>query len=174
MKPLKQLCVPRDSVFDISKRDTVLNLSHLTDGKIEAKAFFEENYVTEGMKTLLTEAFRRLEGKSEQAVFKLTQAKNGLATMVMEGGSFRSCGRGAHAGHAAKSKVIRHLWGAGAGKFRTKGRFAAASIRGTTWDSIDRCDGTLVKVTQGRVTVTDLKRHKNVVVKKGKSYLAKA
>jgi len=80
MKPLKQLCVPRDSVFDVSKRDTVLNLSHLTDGKIDAKAFFEENYVTDGMKTLLTESFRRLEGKSEQALFKLTQAMGGGKT----------------------------------------------------------------------------------------------
>ena len=109
-----------------------------------------------------------------EGIFKLTQAKNGLATMVMEGGSFRSCGRGARAGRAAKSKAIRHLWGSGTGKFRTKGRFAAASIRGTTWDTIDRCDGTLVKVTTGKVTVTDLRKHKNVVVKKGKSYFAKA
>jgi len=80
MKSLKQLCVPRDSVFDIAKRDTVLNLSHLADGKIDAKSFFEENYVTEGMKTLLTESFRRLEGTSEQAVFKLTQAMGGGKT----------------------------------------------------------------------------------------------
>src|SRR5687767_13409084 len=80
MKSLKQLCVPRDSVFDLARRDTVLNLSHLVDGKIDAKAFYEESYVTEGMKTLLTESFRRLQGKSEQAVFKLTQAMGGGKT----------------------------------------------------------------------------------------------
>src|SRR5262245_47881764 len=80
MKSLKDLCIPRDSVFDIAKRDTVLNLSHLAAEKIEAKDFFEENYVTEGMKTLLTEAFRRLQKKSEQAVFKLTQAMGGGKT----------------------------------------------------------------------------------------------
>jgi len=61
MKPLKKLCTPRKSVFDVSKRDTVLNLNHLVDGKIREKDFFEENYVTDGMKTLLLEAFRRLE-----------------------------------------------------------------------------------------------------------------
>lgn len=77
---LKELCTPRDSVFDIAKRDTVLNLSHLTTDKIVAKDFFEENYVTDGMKTLLMEAFRRLQGKSEQAVFKLTQAMGGGKT----------------------------------------------------------------------------------------------
>jgi hypothetical protein len=80
MKPLKDLCFPRDSVFDIARRDTVLNLTHLTAEKITAKDFFEENYVTEGMKTLLTEAFRRLQKKSEQAVFKLTQAMGGGKT----------------------------------------------------------------------------------------------
>jgi hypothetical protein len=80
MKTLKNLCTPRDSVFDSSKRDTVLNLSHLVDGKIDSKAFFEESYVTDGMKTLLTESFRRLQGSSDQAVFKLTQAMGGGKT----------------------------------------------------------------------------------------------
>jgi len=80
MKTLQQLCTPRDSVFDIAKRDTVLNLTHLTDGKIEAEGFFEESYVTDGMRTLLVEAFRRLQGKSEQAIFKLTQAMGGGKT----------------------------------------------------------------------------------------------
>lgn len=80
MKSLKQLCTPRDSVFDTSKRDTVLNLAHLIDDKIDGKAFFEENYVTDGMRTLLVEAFRRLQKKSEQSVFKLTQAMGGGKT----------------------------------------------------------------------------------------------
>ena len=77
---LKDLCGPRDSVFDVSRRETVLNLSHLTADKIDPPSFFEENYVTEGMKTLLTEAFRRLQKNSEQAVFKLTQAMGGGKT----------------------------------------------------------------------------------------------
>ena len=80
MKPLKKLCTLRDSVFDVSKRDTVLNLTHLVDDKIKEKDFFEENFVTDGMKTLLVEAFRRLHGKSEQALFKLTQAMGGGKT----------------------------------------------------------------------------------------------
>ena len=80
MKALKQLCIPRKSVFDVSKRDTVLNLTHLTDDKISAAEFFEENSVTEGMRTLLIEAHRRLQGKSSQAVFKLTQAMGGGKT----------------------------------------------------------------------------------------------
>jgi hypothetical protein len=37
-----------------------------------------------------------------------------------------------------------------------------------------RCDGTLTKVTSGRVAVRDFKRKKTVTVKAGKSYLARA
>lgn len=80
MKTLKQLCTPRETVFDPTKRDTVLNLTHLIDGRIKASSFFDENYVTDGMRILLTEAFRRLQGKSERGVFKLTQAMGGGKT----------------------------------------------------------------------------------------------
>ncbi len=80
MKQLKKLCTPRDSVFDLQRRDTVLDLADLIDDRIKPKEFFTENYVTEGMKTLLEHAFRRLEGKSEQGVFKLKQAMGGGKT----------------------------------------------------------------------------------------------
>jgi hypothetical protein len=80
MKPLKQLCVPRETLFDVSKRDTVLNLAHLAGEKIDGKSFFDENFVTDGMRTLLVEAFRRLQKKSDQSVLKLKQAMGGGKT----------------------------------------------------------------------------------------------
>ncbi len=80
MKTLKQLCKPRPSVFDPSKRDIVLDLSDLVENRINAEEFFEENYMTDGMKTLLKESFRRFEAKSTQGVFKLTQAMGGGKT----------------------------------------------------------------------------------------------
>ncbi|MDE0627782.1 MAG: DUF499 domain-containing protein [Bryobacterales bacterium] len=80
MKTLKQVCTPRASTFDPTRRDTVLDLSDLIDGRIDPDEFFAENHITEGMKTLLTEGFRRLEGKSTQGVFKLTQAMGGGKT----------------------------------------------------------------------------------------------
>jgi predicted AAA+ superfamily ATPase len=83
MKPLKALCRPRPSVFDPSKRDTVLDITDLIDHKINAREFFVENHVTDGMRTLLVEGFRRLEGKSSQGVFKLTQAMGGGKTHSM-------------------------------------------------------------------------------------------
>lgn len=108
-----------------------------------------------------------------QGVFEVTQARTGLATMTLVGGSFAACGKGARAASAAKVTVVRQLWGAGKGKFRTKGKYATASIRGTTWLTQDRCDGTLIRVTSGAVSVTDLVKHRTVVVTKGHSYLAK-
>ena len=80
MKTVKQACTPRASVFDPARRDTVLDLTDLVDGRIDPAEFFAENHVTEGMKTLLAEGFRRLEGKSAQGVFKLTQAMGGGKT----------------------------------------------------------------------------------------------
>lgn len=80
MKSLKKLCTPRKSVFDAQKRDTVLDISDLIGGKISPDEFFEENYVTEGMKTLMEQGFRRLEGKSDQGVFLLKQAMGGGKT----------------------------------------------------------------------------------------------
>ena len=80
MKTVKQACTPRSSVFDASRRDTVLDLGDLVDDRIDPAEFFSENHVTEGMKTLLTEGFRRLEGKSTQGVYKLTQAMGGGKT----------------------------------------------------------------------------------------------
>jgi len=38
----------------------------------------------------------------------------------------------------------------------------------------DRCDGTLTTVRRGRVAVRDFKRRKNVSVRAGKSYRARA
>ena len=38
MQSLKQLCTPRESVFDVQRRDTVLDLSDLIEDKRENMA----------------------------------------------------------------------------------------------------------------------------------------
>ena len=60
------------------------------------------------------------------------------------------------------------------GKFRTKGRYAAATVRGTKWTIADRCDGTLTHDLTDSVVVNDFVRHKTIVLHAGQSYLAKA
>jgi hypothetical protein len=71
-----------------------------------------------------------------------------------------------------KGKPIRRLYGHGHGHFRTRGRYSAGTVRGTTWSTIDYCNGTLIRVTRGIVDVFDfiLKRH--IKVYAGHSYFA--
>src|SRR6185437_16082872 len=49
----------------------------------DGRAFFERNYVTHGMEQLFREGLLRLSGKSDQAVFELTQAMGGGKTHLM-------------------------------------------------------------------------------------------
>lgn len=107
-------------------------------------------------------------------IFKAIQKLQGrgLTDAQLFGGNFKPCPAGLRA--AKVPQTIRKLWGSGSGQFRTKGRFAAASIRGTTWLTDDRCDGTLIRVTQGAVTVRDLAKKRTVVVKSGQQYFARA
>lgn len=80
MRTLAEVCRPRKSVFDPQVRDTVYSLEDLDS--IDPNVFFEENYATEGMRQLLTEALKRLEGKSASAAgaFLLSQSMGGGKT----------------------------------------------------------------------------------------------
>lgn len=60
-----------------------MDLTDLIQGRIDSDQFFEENYLTDGMKSLLREAFRRFEGRSDSGVIKLTQAMGGGKTHNM-------------------------------------------------------------------------------------------
>jgi hypothetical protein len=73
----------------------------------------------------------------------------------------------------SKRPKSRRLWGDGKGRFRTRGNYSAATVRGTKWLTQDTCAGTLTRVAQGVVAVKDFTTKKTVLVKKGKRYLAK-
>ena len=75
---------------------------------------------------------------------------------------------------AAKNQapIVGELWGNGKGSFQTKGRYAAATVRGTIYHVADRCDGTLTEVQQGVVTVQDFVHNRTVTVNPGENYLA--
>jgi len=106
-----------------------------------------------------------------EGVFKLGQTRGAkpLSTVTLTGKL--SCGGGGKANAAAKKK--RRLWGDGKGKFRTKGEFSSATVRGTKWLVEDRCDGTLTRVKKGKVAVRDFVRKRTVIVRAGRQYLAK-
>jgi hypothetical protein len=81
---LKTLCTPRASVFAADRRATVLNLDTFLQGQVNGQEFFDENYFTNGMLTLVDRAFRHLGGQgSGSSVFLLSQAMGGGKTHSM-------------------------------------------------------------------------------------------
>jgi hypothetical protein len=92
-------------------------------------------------------------------------------TLTLTGGNFAVCGKGRHL--AAKTQApVRQLWGQAKGQFTTKGSYSAATIRGTTWLTQDRCDGTLTKAIDDVVAVSDFVKHTTITLRPGQSYLA--
>ena len=116
-------------------------------------------------------------------LFKLRQprAACGRVDVYLRGGNFRSCARparrqarGGASAVASKRKRVRRLWGRDrGGRFRTHGRHSHATVRGTRWVTIDRCDGTLTRVTEGAVLVRQTGTRRRVLVRAGHSHLAK-
>ena len=49
-----------------------------------------------------------------------------------------------------------------------------ATVRGTSWLTEVRCEGTYVEVREGVVDVRDLIRKRTIQVRAGQSYLARA
>ena len=83
---LKQSCQPRTSVFAADRRATVLSLDTFLKGKVHGGEFFDENYFTNGMLTLVDRAFRHLSGSGAgSSVFLLSQAMGGGKTHSMIG-----------------------------------------------------------------------------------------
>ncbi|MET0557535.1 MAG: hypothetical protein ABW065_02520 [Solirubrobacterales bacterium] len=76
---------------------------------------------------------------------------------------------------SGSGKHGRRLWGSGKGNYTTSGSYGSATVRGTTWLVVDRCDAsTLIKVAEGVVAVRDLVREKSLTLTAGQEYLAKA
>ena len=89
-----------------------------------------------------------------------------ITTLRLSGGSFAALrgqapgaaraalarGRRERQARRTRKKPPRKLWGDGRGRFRTRGRYGAATVRGTKWLTDDRCDGTFVarRARQGR------------------------
>lgn len=105
--------------------------------------------------------------------FRVAQSPNSpVAQVRLAGGRFAACAApGGDVARDAKlsNKVLRLLWASGSGKFRTVGRYSAATVRGTEWLTEDFCDGTLVRVKRGVVVVENLATHATVTVRAGQS-----
>jgi hypothetical protein len=98
--------------------------------------------------------------------------KNPLTTLAMSGGALNECGRHVPRGGVAKRRS-RTLFSSVKGRFRTRGRNSAATVRGTRYRMTDSCAGTLTIVKQGTVVVRDFTLRKNRTLRTGQRYLAK-
>ena len=79
-------CIPRQSVYAADRRATVLSLDEFLNEKIRGDEFFEENYFTAGMSSLIDGAFRHLSGHSAgSSIFQLSQSMGGGKTHSMIG-----------------------------------------------------------------------------------------
>jgi hypothetical protein len=75
---------------------------------------------------------------------------------------------------ARRQRRRRSLWSHDSGgKYRTHGAGSVATVRGTTWVTVERCDGTVTKVREGVVAVRDLAARHTVVVHAGHKYLSR-
>jgi hypothetical protein len=105
--------------------------------------------------------------------FKLMQARSGLTSLALTGGT--PCAAHAARAAAANGKLRqRKLWGVGHGAFQTVGHFAAATVLGTKWLISDTCAGTQVYVAEGEVRVTNLVTHRTQIVTGGMTVTVRA
>jgi len=79
---------------------------------------------------------------------------------------------GKRAAHSAAKRRTRRLFGQAKGNFRTVGRYAAATVRGTKWLTEDMCAGTLIRVLEHAVKVDAFPHHRHFLLGQGQSFIA--
>ncbi|HEY5941589.1 MAG TPA: hypothetical protein VIT89_01850 [Solirubrobacterales bacterium] len=113
-------------------------------------------------------------------VFVVTQPKGDNQELKLKLAGRRMCERRgfekkpfARAGRSGRGG--RKLWGSGKGNYSTSGSYGSATVRGTTWLVVDRCDAsTLIKVAEGTVAVRDFVKDRSLTLAAGQQYVAKA
>ncbi|MBV9941970.1 MAG: hypothetical protein JO262_07585 [Solirubrobacterales bacterium] len=115
------------------------------------------------------------------AIFKIAQAGNGLVTLSIVENAFKGAPSyatckarklGDATAAAVSGRTLQLLHASAKGRFRTRGRYSAATVRGTIWTIADRCDGTLTHDITDSVAVIDFVRHKTIILHRGQRYLA--
>jgi uncharacterized repeat protein (TIGR01451 family) len=167
------VAVPADQLFTLHSGDVI----DVTNGFITFTDFAGGTGTFSGAPPTRTTSsrFRVSAGSLLPAQFRIDQQTTGEAvtTLTLTGGDFSVCTAPRRL-DAKKKQGVRLLWGHAKGKFRTRARFSSATIRGTTWLTEDRCDGSLTTAVDDFVDVVDLSLHKTLTLNPGESYLASA
>jgi hypothetical protein len=150
---------PADQVFQLNPGDTV----DVSNGSITFTAFDGSFGTFSGTQ----------DGTPGTVLARFTVAiVGGVTELTLVGGDFSGC-TAPRSVSATGDTPIRQLWGQAKGSFRTKGRYASATVRGTVWLIQDRCDGTFTSVVEDIVDVADFSLNTTTAVGPGQSYLAK-
>jgi hypothetical protein len=143
-------------------------------------SFLDARKGTVGLNTARNRAGNIQSGKFSAGLFQVLQSRKraakGLTELRLKGNTagLRDCRAGGGASPSALSRrTIRRLRANAKGRYRSRGRRAAATVRGTKWVMEDRCDGTLTTVKRGKVVVRDFRLKKSITLTAGKSYLAR-
>lgn len=143
--------VPFGTVIDAT--DGHVRVTAIVDGKVQTAEFWGGTFIVSQAK----------DGWVEIRLYGTLKCKNGKPVTSTSKKAVR----------LVKRKAKPKAWGDGKGKFRTRGRHSSASVRGTRWLVEERCSGTFTRVSRGAVTVRDFPKHKTVIVRAGKTYLAR-
>ena len=151
---------PVDQVFQLNAGDTV----DVSNGAITLTAADGSFGVFSGT---------QFNGTASTVPAQFTIATvGGVTELTLVGGDFSGCTT-PRSVSASGDTAVRRLWGSAKGSFRTKGKYAAATVRGTVWLVEDRCNGTFTSVVESFVDVLDLTLNSTTTLGPGQSYLAK-
>jgi hypothetical protein len=118
----------------------------------------------------------RQSGEFSGGAFSVQQERSDLTDLQLVGGRPRSrvCASASGAGPSTLARIaraVRTLHGSAHGHFRTSGRYAAATVRGTEWTTTDTCAGTSVSAQRGEVMTKTLKTPLNFPLTPGQNVL---
>ncbi len=149
--------IPVGATLDTARGRVKIRSAATTGRKLQTGQFFRGRFVI-------------------RQVRRKRRSRTLITDLRLSGSSFRRTCRTTRASVSQRRRSkrrVRRLFGNAKGSFRTSGRNAAATVRGTRWGVQDRCDGTLVAVQQGRVEVRDLVKRKTIILRAGRTYVAK-
>ncbi|MBA3747142.1 MAG: hypothetical protein H0W96_06560 [Solirubrobacterales bacterium] len=162
--------VPVGTIIDATRGRAALTMAVNRRGKTERTVFFDGKFSVKqnrGTKPITDITLRSLEfakvcgGAQSASAGQAARATAAVGGLIAQSAATRR-----------SKRVVTRLWGDGKGRFRTKGRNSAATVRGTRWLTEERCDGTLTRVARGVVQVKDTNTGKTVTLTAGRSYLA--
>jgi streptogramin lyase len=115
--------------------------------------------------------------RGAQFAFSLSRRDAGMVDVTLREAAPVCAARSRAAFRAAKGakpKPVRSLWVKDKkGRYRTHGRNSVAIVRGTEWSTTETCAGTVTRVRTGAVLVKNLKTGRSVLLRAGRSYVAR-